>query len=97
MADGSTVGGLADQVAGARRLKDGVVAGHHLVARCRAPRCQRCAPCDPAPWLSQGLGELPLSALSERLRCVCGCRQADLEIWPGPGAQLAHPDLLIFR
>lgn len=97
MADGSTIIPLLPPGTGRLRLQDGVGLERHLVARCLAPNCRRCAPCDPGPWFAEGLGDLPLEAFSERLRCVCGGRQADLEVRPGPYAPAAHPDLYIFR
>jgi len=97
MADGSTIIAHPTLQVGGPRLADGVGQHRHLVARCTAPQCQRCAPCNPSPWFAEGLGGLPLQAFAERLRCVCGNRQAELEIQPGPFAPVAHPDLYIFR
>lgn len=97
MADGSAIIPLPTQRVGSLRLKDGVGQERHLVARCTAPRCQRCTPCDPSPWFAEGLADMPLLTFSERLRCVCGSRQADLEVQPGPFAPVSHPDLYIFR
>jgi hypothetical protein len=90
MADGS-FGGPADQLLG------GVGRERHLVARCAAPRCGCEAPCDPQPWLASGLGGLPLSAFSDRFRCVCGSREAVLEVRPGPYVRPASQDIHLFR
>lgn len=96
MADGSTIN-LVTPDHLAPRLKDACGAGRHVLARCAAPACRRAAACDPKPWLAEGLGEALLIDFSERLRCVCGGRRADLEISLGPYAAEAHPDLFIFR
>ena len=69
----------------------------HLLARCGAPGCERTSPCDPTPWMEEGLGDLPLRAFAPRLRCVCGSRRAMLEIHPGALVPAAHPDIHIFR
>lgn len=66
----------------------------HLIARCA---CGRTAPCDPARWIAQGLGDLPLHAFATRLRCVCGARQAELELGLGPCAPTPHPAIYAFR
>jgi hypothetical protein len=97
MADGSATIALATQLIANPRLADGVGHERHLVARCAAPLCRRCSPCDPSPWFAEGLGELPLRTFSARLRCVSGSRQAEIEIQPGPFVPVAHPDLYIFR
>jgi len=97
MADGSTTISFATPSLGSPRLADSLGRHRHLVARCTAPQCRRSTPCDPAPWFAQGLGDLPLPALAERLRCVCGARRAELEIRSGPFLPVAHPDLFIFR
>ena len=97
MADGSAIIALPTERVGTPRLVDCVGGERHLVARCTAPRCRRCTPCDPSPWFAEGLCALPLQAFSERLRCVCGGRQADLELRSGPFTPVAHPDLYIFR
>lgn len=78
-------------------LRDAADPGLHLIARCAAPACLRASPCDPAPWLAEGLGALPLAAFSTRLRCVCGARRADFEVRPGPPPQAGHRDLYVFR
>lgn len=46
-----------------------------LDARCH---CGGRARIDPAVWLRQGLGELPLASFERRLRCRCGAREARL-------------------
>ncbi len=96
MADGSTITHLRP-AAEVLRLRDAFGAERHLVARCLSPTCRHAAPCDPKPWLAQGLGVAPLLAFSERLRCVCGGRRAALDVSPGAFAAAAHPDLIIFR
>lgn len=95
MADGTGTLGL--RPAERAHLSDALDRGRHLVARCASPSCRRTSPCDPGPWLAEGLGGLPLAAFSERLRCVCGARQADLEVRPGPPPSVAHRDLYVFR
>lgn len=78
-------------------LREGVGEDRHLVAVCCAPECGRVAPCDPTPWFEEGLGTLPLRAFSYRLRCICGCRQARLEVRPGPYEPAPKADLYIFH
>jgi len=41
--------------------------------------CGRQASVDPAAWIGQGLGALPLDQLESRLRCACGARRVRLE------------------
>lgn len=62
-------------------LGHGVGPNRHLRARCRS--CARLVVFDPSPWMTQGQGALPLSHFAHRLRCSCGARSADLEIWSG--------------
>jgi hypothetical protein len=69
----------------------------HLLARCAATRCDNAAPCNPEPWMREGLGGLPLSAFAERLRCVCGARAARLEISAGAYHPSPSPTLYVFR
>lgn len=69
----------------------------HLVARCASPGCERAAPCDPTHWVAQGLGGLPLRAFSERMRCVCGGRRAELTVASGPLPERAGGDVYVFR
>lgn len=76
------------------RLLEGVGMNRHLVARCG---CGRSAPCDPTPWVAEGLGAMSLRAFSPRLRCVCGSRSAALEIQPGPRPDEAQRDIYVFR
>lgn len=98
MADGSLPIPLFDRdEAGELRLLATVGLDRHLVAKCASPRCGRTAACDPTPWVAEGLGALPLRTFSERMRCVCGSRQAWLEVWPGPFAPAARPDIHVFR
>jgi hypothetical protein len=96
MAHGSTIN-LATRNRMAPRLKDAGGAERHLLARCTAPACRRAATCGLKPWLAEGLDDTLLIAFSERLRCVCGGRRAELEISLGPYVAEGHPDLFIFR
>lgn len=82
---------------GALRLLQSVGRNRHLMALCSAPMCGRSAPCDPTPWVAEGLGGMPLRTFSERLRCVCGGRSAALDIRPGPLTLEPHPAIHIFR
>lgn len=91
MADGSFSGASEHSLLGSLRPDT------HLVARCAAPRCGCEAPCDPAPWVAAGQGALPLSAFSGRFRCVCGSREAVLEVRPGPYVKPASQDIHLFR
>jgi len=99
---------LVQALAGGEAMTDGlnvqqepllacVGADKHLVARCAAPGCERAAPCDPTHWVAQGLGGLPLRAFSERLRCVCGGRRAELVVASGPLPERAGGDVYVFR
>lgn len=97
MADGSTYNSHSTLDFGRLRLEDALGEDRHLVACCPAPRCEARTPCDPASWIGEGLGRLPLRVFSERLRCSCGSRQARLEIWPGAFAPIDHPYHYIFR
>lgn len=69
----------------------------HLVARCASPGCERAAPCDPTHWVAQGLGGLPLRAFSERMRCVCGGRRAELSVASGPLPEQSAGEVYVFR
>lgn len=70
----------------------------HLVARCASPTCERAAPLDPAIWVGQGLGGLPLRAFSERLRCICGSREGRLAVEDGPFPGLSETaEVYVFR
>jgi hypothetical protein len=89
MADGSFGAG--------GQLLAGMGSERHLVARCAAPRCSCEAPCDAEPLVAAGLGKLPLSAFSERFRCVCGSREAVLEVRPGPYVRPTSQDIHLFR
>lgn len=82
---------------GGLRLLESVGLNRHLVARCGAPRCGQSAPCDPTPWVAEGLGGLPLRAFGPRLRCVCGARCVSLDVAPGPLVPDQHPTIHIFR
>jgi hypothetical protein len=48
-----------------------------LVARCA---CGGSARIDPAGWLAEGLGDLPLRSFEARLRCGCGARRVRLTL-----------------
>ncbi len=69
----------------------------HLVARCASPGCERAAPCDPTHWVAQGLGGLPLRAFTDRMRCVCGGRRAELSVAAGPLPERAGGEVYVFR
>ncbi len=69
----------------------------HLVARCASPGCERAAPCDPSHWMAQGLGGLPLRAFTDRMRCVCGGRRAQLTVASGPLPERAGGDVYDVR
>jgi hypothetical protein len=98
MADGSlNLSLISSEEAGRLRLLECVGLDRHILARCAAPGCERAAPCDPSPWVAQGLGALPLRTFAPRLRCVCGSRRARLEVGAGAYAPSAHPDLFVFR
>jgi hypothetical protein len=84
-------------LASALRLLESVGLNRHLIARCAAPNCQQSAPCDPTPWVAEGLGGMPLRAFSPRMRCVCGSRRASLDVAPGPLTPDPHPAIYIFR
>lgn len=66
----------------------------HLVARCA---CGQASACDPVQWVSEGLGDQPLWRFAERLRCICGAREARLEIAAGPYAPARRPGVYVFR
>ncbi|MBL8556445.1 MAG: hypothetical protein JNL41_19380 [Phenylobacterium sp.] len=91
MADGSR--NLAREWSfGEARLGWATAARSSLWARCG---CGREAVVDPRPWIAQGLGRQLVRDLEHRLRCVCGARQAQLEIRglaeaPGNGAGGIH-------
>jgi hypothetical protein len=76
MADGTShqIAGFAPSTGW---LADATVARSSLWAVCR---CGREAGVDPGPWICQGLGRHPVTALEERLRCVCGARRVRLEV-----------------
>lgn len=59
------------------KLSQALTARSSLWAICL---CGREAVIDPRPWISQGLGRQAMSQLETRLRCLCGSRQARLEI-----------------
>lgn len=61
----------------APKLAEALIARSSLWAVCG---CGREAAIDPAVWLGQGLKRQPLDQLELRLRCLCGARQARLEI-----------------
>jgi hypothetical protein len=58
------------------------------LSQAAAPRCSLWAICgcgrqariDPAAWMAQGLGRQSVQELETRLRCLCGARQARLEV-----------------
>lgn len=54
MADGTGTLGLRPTERA--HLSDALDRGRHLVARCASPSCRRTSPCDPGPWLAEGLG-----------------------------------------
>ena len=91
MADGSR--NLAREWSfGEARLGWATAARSSLWARCA---CGREAVVNPAPWIAQGLSRQLVRDLEHRLRCVCGARQAQLEIRglaeaPGNGAGGIH-------
>jgi hypothetical protein len=68
--------------------------GRRLWARCR---CGREAEVDPAGWLAQGLGGVPLQRLEDRLRCLCGSRSVALEARGDLPAPTARKGIYIFR
>jgi hypothetical protein len=74
-------------------LAHGVGPVRHLRAHCRV--CGRRIVFDPTHWIRQHLGGLRLTHFETRLRCICGARQARLEIWSGP-AEPGLPDLSIY-
>jgi hypothetical protein len=59
------------------RLSQALIARSSLWAVCH---CGREAVIDPRPWVAQGLGRQATAHLETRLRCLCGARQARLEI-----------------
>lgn len=95
MADGTSYPLLNLDAVDALRLADSVGPERHLVAHCAS--CDRAAPCDPTPWFKEGLATLPLRSFQTRLRCVCGCRQARLEVQAGAYTRPNRSDLYIFR
>lgn len=98
MAQAASQDGAYSDIGGeAPRLLESVGLNRHLVARCAAPNCQQSAPCDPTPWVDEGLGALPLRAFSPRLRCICGSRLASLDVAAGPLTPDPHPAIYIFR
>lgn len=42
---------------------------------------------DPEVWIARGLGRLPMTSFSGRLRCPCGRRHAQFQVWPGTLAE----------
>jgi hypothetical protein len=68
-------------------LSHGVGPDRHLRAHCGC--CGRRVVFDPSPWIAQRLGGLPLGSFETRLRCACGARRANLEIWSGPAPPTA--------
>lgn len=76
MADGNSGLTPAPPRAGAK-LGEALAGRATLWARCG---CGRQAVLDPASWLAQGLARQPLASLETRLRCICGAREARLEI-----------------
>ena len=81
----------------AQKLADGLRANRHLRARCRC--CGRREPFTPDPSLLRSLGNVLLLDLADRFRCVCGARQATLEVWIGPAAPMGDraPRIFLFR
>lgn len=59
------------------RLSQALTARSSLWAICR---CGREAVIDPRGWVGQGLARQATAHLETRLRCLCGARQARLEI-----------------
>jgi hypothetical protein len=47
--------------------------------------------------VAQGLGGLPLRAFTDRMRCVCGGRQAELSVVAGPLPERAGGEVYVFR
>ena len=76
MADG-TSHQIAELAGRGPKLGHATAARSSLWASCR---CGRQAGIDPKPWICQGLARHPVEALEGRLRCVCGARQARLEV-----------------
>lgn len=96
MADGSNFTFSTHHAFGARTVGEALTPGLQLMATCAAPLCERRSVFDPAPWIGQGLQAMPLSALQDRVRCVCGSRSAWLEVCAGSGPAPTS-ELFIFR
>ena len=66
--------------AGLRTLADAERSGHP-VTRCW--QCDHREALDSRLWRQRAFDRgLPLAALSNRLRCLCGGRQVGIEVWP---------------
>jgi hypothetical protein len=62
-------------------LNHAVGPDRHLRARC--PSCGVLEILPAMSWLRLREGEMGLDALSARMRCLCGARSTQLEIWRG--------------
>jgi hypothetical protein len=86
MADGTTYPGHGRLVAGVAEaariaLGDVVRPGRYIVAVC--PCCSRSAPLEASQWLWLHGAKMPLGWCQGHVRCVCGGRRAELEVWEG--------------
>ena len=94
MADGASHR-LHDTWRGQTRLSQALTPGSRLMAICR---CGRETVVDPKVWVGQGLARQAMASLETRLRCVCGARQARLEVHDLADApHLARGGIFVFR
>jgi hypothetical protein len=77
-------------------LEDATGAGH-VVTRC--PRCRHRESTDVSWWMrSKTERGHSLDVLSRRLRCLCGCKDVALEVWPvAPALNEATPRTFHWR
>lgn len=85
MADG--IGGIvvhgrivAGAEASAMTLDTALGAGH-LVSKCAAS-CGHIESVDTSEWHASRSRTDTLQVLARHLRCICGCREVRLEVWP---------------
>ena len=75
-------------------LADAVAQGGAVIAACC---CGAQGVVDVRGWLAQGLGQLRLSCLEGRMRCVCGARQVQLIAGENPVAGARCSAIYVFR